>query len=175
MKHLPNISKAKTPTDLLNFRIMLELHNAEDMPRFLIVIAHSVLELFVNGLIKAHCKNWKIILDDKRGYTQATKLVILNEVGILDKEQFTVLRAFKKLRNDAAHETIFNLTPAQLKPFLCIMPKDKKLDFEDPKNFMFICYYLVFGIFSKHKDALSKYIDDTHSDIKPPFKALFSQ
>jgi len=96
-------------------RFLDELLNVRDNPRSLVLITNGFLELLVETLIAAHCKNAKRITDDHRSYSYSTKLVLLNEMGIIPDPQFPLFDAYRKLRNRAAHEPFFEVTQAEIK------------------------------------------------------------
>jgi hypothetical protein len=153
------IPDTKTPANAFNFDALQDFFSASDEPRFLVIIANSILELYVNAVIGNSCKNGPIIITDSRTYPYGGKLVLLNEVGLLDDNQFQMLRVFKNLRNDAAHEPIFKLTRKKLEPFKDLKHPGKRMDMQAPASFMFVCYYLVFGFFESHKKAITDYLD----------------
>ena len=84
-------------------------------PRVVVLVAHGLIELMVNTLIDAHCKNAKAITSDIRGYPHAAKLLILNECGIISDVFYIILDRFRRLRNDAAHKPFFDVDQSRLK------------------------------------------------------------
>jgi hypothetical protein len=75
------------------FRMINQIVNLKDDPRLLILVAHGFVELMINALIDDKLKNAKRITSDSRGYSHSTKLLILNEVGVLEG----FFEAFKKI------------------------------------------------------------------------------
>jgi hypothetical protein len=65
------------------FRFGIELGRVKNEHRMLILLTSGFIELLVNALIDAHCKNSKKINDSNRDYTLSVKLVLLHEMGIL--------------------------------------------------------------------------------------------
>jgi len=84
-------------------------------PRVVVLVAHGLIELMVNTLIDAHCKNAYAITSDIRGYPHAAKLLILNECGIISDVFYIILDRFRRLRNDAAHKPFFDVDQSRLK------------------------------------------------------------
>jgi hypothetical protein len=86
------------------FRFLSALKKAQGDPRLNVLVAHGLVELFVNTVIDAKCRNGKRITEDARGYPHSVRLVILNELGLLSDTQLTLYDWFRKLRNRAAHD-----------------------------------------------------------------------
>jgi hypothetical protein len=130
----------------LFFRIFAELHSLKGQPRVQIFIAHGFLELLINTIIKAKAKNGKKIVKDHRSFPYATQIMILHENGVLSDDDYKVYDAFRKLRNKAAHEPLFNLTTAEL----------KRLDSKvlDVGKFASVCEELMLRLWNNNKDLL---------------------
>lgn len=96
------------------FKTMLELRQATDSPRLLVIAAHGLVELAVNALIDLNCKNAKLITSRGRDFPHSVKLLILNELGILTDSRYKCLNWFRQLRNDAAHNVHFSPDLSQL-------------------------------------------------------------
>ncbi|MBI3464953.1 MAG: hypothetical protein HY000_18140 [Planctomycetes bacterium] len=98
----------------LFLRVFRELYHVQDNPRLLILISHGFIELLVNALIDAKCKNAKKIISNSRDFPHSAKLVILHEMGVITDFRFKSLDWFRKLRNRAAHEPLFEVTPEEI-------------------------------------------------------------
>jgi hypothetical protein len=85
--------------------------------RLQVIVAHAFIELLINAFIEAKCKHGKAIASHNRDYTHSAKLVILHEVGLLTDQEFRRFDWLRKLRNRAAHESLFAITPSDLLPF----------------------------------------------------------
>jgi hypothetical protein len=92
-----------------------EVKKVSDNQRSIVIITHGFIELLINTIIEARCKHGKKkITTSNRDYPHSVKLVLLNELGILDDCLFRILDWFRKVRNKAAHEPFFKLSPADL-------------------------------------------------------------
>ena len=86
-----------------------EIAKVKDNERLLVIVTHGFIELLLNVIIEAKCKRAKKI-KDSRDYHQSVKLVLLNEIGLIDDNLFKILDWFRRLRNKAAHEPFFTLS-----------------------------------------------------------------
>lgn len=92
-----------------------ELKKVADNQRSLVIVTHGFIELLINTIIDAHCKHGrKKITSNRRDYSQSVKLVLLSELNVLDDRLYKILDWFRRLRNKAAHEPFFQLTPNDL-------------------------------------------------------------
>ena len=96
--------------DSLLIRVFRELHHVQDDDRLLVLVTHGFIELLVNTLVDAKCKNAKKIRQDDRAFTQSVKLLLLHETGALSDFRYKSLDWFRKLRNRAAHEPLFEVS-----------------------------------------------------------------
>ena len=85
-----------------------------DNQRSLVLITNGFLELLVETLIRTKCNNAKRITDDNRSYSYSTKLLLLNEIGVLPDWHYQLFDAFRKLRNRAAHEPFFEVSQSEI-------------------------------------------------------------
>ncbi|MBA4197184.1 MAG: hypothetical protein C0459_06470 [Chitinophaga sp.] len=136
----------KIKKDLL-FRVFKELGSLNGQPRIQLFIAHGFLELLINALIKAKAKNGKKITDDTRSYPYASQLLILHEIGELTDQDYILYTWFRKLRNKAAHEPLFNLTIADFDPTI-------KEEYRSIDKFYSVCEDLMLRLWNKNKDIL---------------------
>ena len=90
--------------------VMRQLYDASLAPRFQVLITQGFIDLLVNAVIDAKCKNAKKITDNTRDFPYSIKLLLLNELGLLSDSLYRALHEFKKYRNKAAHEPLFRLS-----------------------------------------------------------------
>ncbi len=90
-------------------RFHKEIGRVKDDERLLVLVTHGEIELLLNVIIEAKCKRAKKI-KDSRDYPQSVKLVLLNEIGLINDHSFKILDWFRRLRNKAAHEPFFTLS-----------------------------------------------------------------
>lgn len=88
-----------------------ELAKVQGSQRSLVIVTHGFVELLVNTVIDSNCRHRKKITSNHRDFSHSVKLVLLSELGLLDKQLYQILDWFRKLRNKAAHEVFFKLTP----------------------------------------------------------------
>lgn len=127
----------------LIFEVFKELSFVKNHIRLLILVTHGFLEMLINALAEHHLKNNKKVIKDNRSYPHSTKLLILNELEIIDDDEYLVFDWFRKLRNDAAHKPIFTVTTETVKN---LNPEQ----FRNPANFYELCVYLIGGLWNKH-------------------------
>jgi len=108
-------------------RMFSQLFKLKDNPRLLVLVAHGMLELMVNALIDAKLKNAKKVTSDTRGYPHSTRLLVLNEMGVLSDRMYKSLEWFRRLRNRAAHEPLFEVTAQDLQILREKYPNPDKL------------------------------------------------
>ncbi len=94
-----------------------EVNRVSGDPRLSILVINGFMELLVNILIRKKLKHGKRIEEDSRGYPYSTKIIILNEIGIINDELFNSIDNLRKLRNDAAHQTFFEIKDSDLDKF----------------------------------------------------------
>ncbi|MBV9959742.1 MAG: hypothetical protein JO360_15060 [Acidobacteria bacterium] len=128
-------------------KVFMELGKVKESPRLLVLVAHGFIELLVNTVIDAKCKNSKKITSNRRDYPHSAKLLILNETGVLPDDLYRIFDWFRKLRNRAAHEPIFSVTKSDLS-----ILKNKK--YHDPENLYEFCTVLIGGFWNEHLDIL---------------------
>ena len=111
---MSDIKDKKIEKDLSNDPLIAffrELKKVEDNQRSLVIVTHGFIELLINTIIDAHCKHGRRkITSNRRDYPQSVKLVLLNELNVLDDRLYNILDWFRRLRNRAAHEPFFELT-----------------------------------------------------------------
>lgn len=90
-------------------RIFSALEKVKHDSRSLVLITNGYFEVLTDILIRKLCRNGKRIADDRRTYPYASRLVLLNEIGAIEDDFFAILDEFRARRNDAAHETFFEI------------------------------------------------------------------
>ncbi len=137
--------------------VIAEVENSAN-PRVAILVAHGLIELIVNTLIEAHCKNSKSITSDTRGYPHAAKLLILNECSVINDVVYIVLDRLRKLRNAAAHEPFFDVDKYRLmqiaeplKPGLAAFPGVFDKTFSSANG---LCSTIIQSLWNSHMDVL---------------------
>ena len=129
--------------DAIVTQIFMELSVVKDNTRSLVLVTHGFIELLVNTLADHYLKNSKKVTSDERSYPHSIKILLLNELGIIEDNQYKVFDWFRKLRNKAAHQPIFYVTKNDLKN---LSPKK----FRDPKNFYNFCFEFMGGFWNQH-------------------------
>lgn len=117
-----------------------ELGRVRHDARLVVLVANGVIELFVNAIVEARCRNGRTITSDSRGYPLSAKLIILNEIGAMPDREFRLYDWFRRIRNRAAHDPLFEVTSGDLAH---LKPK-----YQDPKNFHKVCEYLALGLWN---------------------------
>ena len=112
------------------------------------------------GLIDHHLKNSKKVISDTQSYPHSTKLLILNELNVLDDAQYKTFDWFRRLRNKAAHQPIFAVTKSDLS---AVVPDEYK----DPNNFYKLCVDIIIGFWNQHIPIFGpKYAPGTVGDAQ---------
>ena len=70
--------------DALVMQIFKELSLVKGHTRLLVLVTHGFIELLVNALVDHHLKNSKKVTSDVRSYPHSTKILLLNELGIIE-------------------------------------------------------------------------------------------
>lgn len=149
-------SQSKSEKDATLSAFFQELATVRDSQRLLVIVTHGFVELLLNAVIDAKCKHGKKkITFNIRDYSHSVKLVLLNELGLLDNRLYQILDWFRKLRNRAAHETFFQLTPQDIEFANNSMDRFLPVKVEptvgDLDRF---CKLLIGTIWNKHLDVL---------------------
>lgn len=140
------------------FLFFREIKKVSDNQRSLVIITHGFIELLINTIIKARCKHGKKkIIASNRDYPQSVKIVLLNELGILDDHLFSILDRFRTLRNKAAHKPFFELSKTDIdfanESLDRFLPIHSQL--KDDELFYEFCSGLVSTIWNKNVDDLA--------------------
>ena len=124
-------------------KILQELQVMRASHRLCVIAAHGLLELLINTFVEANCKHGKDISSRSRDYTHSAKLVILHELSLITDSEFRQFDWFRKLRNRAAHDPLFEITSADLDLF-------RGSDYSNPDNFYMVCINLIGGFWNRH-------------------------
>ena len=131
-----------------------ELKKVKDNQRSLVLITHGFIELLLNSIIDNKCKlGKKKITASSRDYPHSVKLVLLYELNYIDKQLYQILDRFRKVRNEAAHEPLFQIKEADssffnqsLERFIAGESKRK------PNNLYHFCILLIGTIWNENLD-----------------------
>jgi hypothetical protein len=160
MKRQPNSNQQKQGEDFMH-RVLRELGEQQDNHRHCVVLMHSFLELLLNTLIEAKCRNAERIVSNTRDYPQSVKLVLLHELGIISDAQFRVYDWFRKLRNSAAHKALFEVKTKDLQPI-------EGTQFEEPKKLALLCVSIFVDLWNEHVELFSpKFSPSSHQTTSP--------
>jgi len=130
-------------SDLI-IQVFKELDLVKDHTRLLVLVTHGFIELLTNALIDHYLKNSKKITADSRSYPHSTKLLILNELGLIDDNQYKTYNWFRRLRNKAAHEPIFHVTKDNLSDI------ENPEKYTNPTEFYTMCVNIIGGFWNQH-------------------------
>jgi len=87
--------KSKNSSDDILLAFYKELEKVRDNQRSLVIISHGFIELILNTIIDIKLKHGKNkITKNTRDYPQSVKLVIINELKIIDNDLFKILDGF---------------------------------------------------------------------------------
>ena len=139
--------------------VIHELTDVEGNTRDLVIVTHGFIELMVNVLIDQHCKNAKAINKDAKSFSLSAKLLLLNEMGLINSKTFKTLDWFRKLRDKAARKPIFKITKNEL-PWL---PKR----YHDPKRFQEFCARLITNLWQQHAETYQSVFAKDGSPAEP--------
>jgi hypothetical protein len=128
--------------------VLREFELLQHHPRSCVIVMHGFIELLINTLIEEKCKSGKKVSANNRDYPHSVKLTILHELGVLDEESFKQLTWFRKLRNDAAHEVVFTITPDKLQLF-------SETKFANVSHFPLLCMDIFMRLWNAHASLFS--------------------
>ncbi|GAG88789.1 unnamed protein product [marine sediment metagenome] len=132
-------------------RFHKEIGRVKDDERLLVLVTHGFIELLLNVIVEAKCKRAKKI-KDSQDYPHSVKLVLLNEIGLINDCFFEILDWFRRLRNKAAHEPFFALSDSDrnyVNRTLESFPPGRATG-----GLPRFCTYIVGAIWNGHKDIL---------------------
>ena len=128
--------------------VLQEFELLQHHPRSCVIVMHGFIELLINTLVEEKCKSGKKMASNNRDYPHSVKLTLLHELGFLDEESFNKLSWLRKLRNDAAHEALFTVTPDKLQMFA-------GSKFADVSHFPLLCMDIFMSLWNAYADLFS--------------------
>jgi hypothetical protein len=128
--------------------VLQEFELLQHHPRSCVIVMHGFIELLINTLVEEKCKSGKKMASNNRDYSHSVKLTLLHELDLLDEESFKKLSWFRKLRNDAAHEAVFTVTPDKLQMFA-------GTKFADVSHFPLLCMDIFMNLWNAYPDLFS--------------------
>jgi hypothetical protein len=128
--------------------VLEEFELLQHHPRSCVIVMHGFIELLINTLIQEKCKSGNKMATNNRDYPHSVKLTILRELELLDEESFKKLTWFRKLRNDAAHEAVFTITPDKLQMFVGTR-------FADVSHFPLLCMDIFMNLWNAYPSLFS--------------------
>jgi hypothetical protein len=131
-----------------------DIDSVRHKPRFQIIVTSGYLELLVNTLIEHKCKS-----NGSKKFNYAPKLVLLHEMGIISKDEFEILNAFRELRNEAAHVAQFTLTAQMIAPFKASFKRNKSKQLFGIENFQRICHLTLGEFWNAHTTVFHPYFN----------------
>jgi hypothetical protein len=128
--------------------VLQEFELLQHHPRSCVIVMHGFIELLINTLVEEKCKSGKKMASNNRDYPHSVKLTLLHGLNLLDDESFKKLNWFRKLRNDAAHEAVFSVTPDKLQMLAGTR-------FADVSHFPLLCMKIFMSLWNKYPDLFS--------------------
>jgi hypothetical protein len=124
--------------------------------RALITAASCYIEWMINYIVGKTCKTGKEILK-KQHISLSTKIVLLYELGIIDKELYSDVMKLNSLRNDAAHKVKFKLKKSDIAKFDCFKKAEKNTQENLKKKenpMVYIVEHILLQLETKYQDYL---------------------
>jgi hypothetical protein len=90
--------------------LLSHLFESQTNPRAAVLVANAFFEALVDALVQHHCKHKGRL---RRARYEA-KLILLNELGVINDDRYRQLQRFRNIRNRAAHRPFFEVTAADL-------------------------------------------------------------
>jgi hypothetical protein len=139
--------------------VLREFELLQHHPRSCVIVMHGFIELLINTVIEEKCKSGKKMASNNRDYPHSVKLTLLHELNLLDDESFKKLNWFRKLRNDAAHEAVFTITPDKLQMFA-------GTKFADVSHFPLLCMDIFMSLWNTYPDLFSsRFSPEGHTGV----------
>lgn len=156
--------RSNTPTGDILVSFFTQLQLVETNNRSLVIITREFVDLLLNTIINHKCKHGHaIITSNNRYYTQSVRLILMNELSLIDDRLFKILDRFRKFRNRAVHEPFFEVKPADLdftsrsmERFVPAVPEQTDL--------LRFCMYLVGTVWNRHVDIMQKAFSDSSQE-----------
>jgi hypothetical protein len=139
--------------------VLREFELLQHHPRSCVIVMHGFIELLINTVIEEKCKSGKKMASNNRDYPHSVKLTLLYELNLLDDESFEKLNWFRKLRNDAAHEAVFTITPDKLQMFV-------GTKFADVSHFPLLCMDIFMSLWNTYPVLFSsRFSPEGHTGV----------
>jgi hypothetical protein len=119
--------------------------------RSVFILTNALLEILVDILIENKIKNGKKVLQNNIDFSYAAKILLINEVELINDNYYHILECLRKLRNKAAHDPLFDLK----KEDLSSLPSE----YQDPKTISESCTTIIGGLWNTYKDIFIKYFN----------------
>ena len=97
--------------------LLTNLARSTESPCIVVVVAHGIIELIVNELVRKNCKHSR----DMAKVSHYRKMIILNEMNVLSDTYFACLNCLRQLRNRAVKEPMFKPTSADLRTLATLL------------------------------------------------------
>ena len=138
-----------------------ELRKVKDNDRSLVIITHGFIELLINTIIDSRLIHGKKkITSNNRDYPVSVKLVILNELKILDKDLYKILDWFRKIRNKAAHDPFFSLDNNERGFYKKSLDRFIPGESQRPNRTLYdFCHFLVGTIWNENLDDMRVFFE----------------
>jgi hypothetical protein len=130
------------PTSFMH-KVLKELAEEQHNHRHCVMLMHGFIELLINALIEAKCRNAAKIVSNNRDYPHSVKLLLLHELRVISDSQYKMYDWFRKLRNRAAHAALFEITNEDLQRF-------RQTSFEHPDQFAVLCVDIFIDLWNSH-------------------------
>jgi|WetSurMetagenome_2_1015567.scaffolds.fasta_scaffold11287_6 hypothetical protein len=152
-------------TDILSL-FFEQLDQVGTNQRGIVILTHGFIELLTNTIISARCKHGKTrITSSNRDYPHSVRLVLMNELGLIDDRLYRILDWFRKLRNRAAHDIFFRLESADL-DFVNRSMDRFVPNVPEQKDLLRFCQHLMGTIWNQHLDVLQAAFSEKESAPK---------
>lgn len=138
--------------------VVVKLLDAGTDARTMIVVSHGLIEVMVNTLVGVKCKHGKEIVRDTRGFPHSVKLMLLNELGVIDDVAFEMLDRLRRVRNDAVHGPFFEIDSQRVRWIVEPIERDVPpksahwIGLSDDLGLM--CANIVHNFWAEHRDVL---------------------
>jgi hypothetical protein len=137
--------------------VLKQVADRQTDARVLVLVTNGLIELMINTLVAHFCRHSKTITGDNRAYPYSTRLLILNEKGVLPDPLFETLDRLRRLRNDAAHQPFFSVDQSRIRQIaeplergLFAFPKKEGLSYPS-ENLGDFCLFLVHSLFNNYQ------------------------
>jgi hypothetical protein len=134
-----------TQSESLVEQVLREFEMLQHHARSCTIIMSGFIELLVNTLIQEKCQG----INEKSVKTHGQRIGVLHAKKLIDDDEFNKLEWFRKLRNEAAHEAVFDIGKKNFDLF-------KGTQFESAARFPGLCMDVFVRFWNKNKDTFKK-------------------